>query len=96
MQQDHDSGKYRLGLAMVVLGGHAEKTLDLRSIALPELAKLARSVKETATLGILEGDSVMTVGWFDASGTGQDRTGRCLPLHATAISEYIGGTVASN
>ena len=47
VQQDHDSGKYRLGLAMVRLGGHAEKTLDLRTLALPELASLARAVKET-------------------------------------------------
>lgn len=89
VQQDHDSGKYRLGLAMVVLGGHAEKTLDLRSLALPELARLARSVRETATLGILEGDCVMTVGWLDASGMSQDRTGRSLPLHATAPGKVL-------
>jgi DNA-binding IclR family transcriptional regulator len=55
VEQDDDSGKYRLGLAVVRLGGHAERTLDLRSIALSELESLARNVKETTTLEILEG-----------------------------------------
>ena len=89
VQQDHDSGKYRLGLAIVHLGGHAEKTLDLRSVALPELANLARSLKETATLGVLQDDSVKTVAWCDASGLGRDRTGRDLPLHATAPGKVL-------
>jgi DNA-binding IclR family transcriptional regulator len=89
VQQDHDSGKYRLGLAMVRLGGHAEKTLDLRMLAMPELASLAYSVKETATLGVLEGDSVMMIAWQDASGMGRDRTGRNLPLHATAPGKVL-------
>jgi len=41
VEQDDDSGKYRLGLAVVRLGGHAERTLDLRSIAMPQLEGLA-------------------------------------------------------
>lgn len=89
VQQDHDSGKYRLGLAMVRLGGHAEKMLDFHSLALPELASLARIVKETVTLGVLEGDSVMAVAWYDSSGMGRDRTGRNLPLHATAPGKVL-------
>jgi len=67
VEQDDDSGKYRLGLAVVRLGGHAEKSLDLRSIALPELESLARSVHETTTLEVLEGDSVLTIAYSDAS-----------------------------
>jgi len=89
VQQDHDSGKYRLGLAMVRLGGHAEKTLDLRTLALPELSSLAQAVKETATLGVLDGDVVRSVAWYDASGMGRDRTGRNLPLHATAPGKVL-------
>ena len=89
VQQDHDSGKYRLGLAMVRLGGHAEKTLDLQTLALPELSSLAQAVKETATLGVLDGDVVRSVAWYDASGMGRDRTGRNLPLHATAPGKVL-------
>lgn len=89
VEQDDDSGKYRLGLAVVRLGGRAEKTLDLRAIAMPELEQLARSVRETATIGLLEGDSVLTVAYADASGMGHDRTGRNSPLHATAPGKIL-------
>jgi DNA-binding IclR family transcriptional regulator len=89
VEKDQDSGKYRLGLAIVLLGGRAERALDLRSIALPELARLARAVKETATLGALKGDSVHTIAWWDASGMGRDRTGGNMPLHATAAGKVL-------
>lgn len=89
VEQDDDSGKYRLGLAVVRLGGRAEKTLDLRAIGMPELEQLARSVKETTTLGVLEGDTVLTIAYADASGMGHDRTGRNSPLHATSPGKVL-------
>ena len=89
VDQDGQSGKYRLGVAMVLLGGHAEKMLDLRTIAWPELQGLARSVKATTTLGSLEGDSVVTVAWSDGSGMSHQRAARNLPLHATAPGKVL-------
>jgi IclR family acetate operon transcriptional repressor len=89
VQQSGDSGKYRLGLAVVRLGGHAEKSLDLGSIAVPELKALAREVHESATLEILEGDSVRTLAYSDPAGTGHDRAGRTYPLHATAPGKIL-------
>ena len=89
VEQDDDSGKYRLGLAVVRLGGHAERTLDLRSIAMPQLESLARLVKETTTLETLEDDSALVVAYSDASGNGRDRSGRSLPLHATAPGKVL-------
>ena len=87
--QDPDSGKYRLGLAVVRLGSQAEKALDLRALALPSLQTLSRHVKETATLGTLDGDRVITIAWADGSGMSRDRTGRDLPLHATAPGKVL-------
>ena len=89
VQQDGDSGKYRPGLAFVRLAGHAEKTLDLGSIARPQLAGLARAVNETTTLNRLEGDRVITVAWSDPARMGHDRTGRNLPLHASASGKVL-------
>jgi len=89
VEQDSDSGKYRLGLAMVLLGGHAERMLDLRSVALPELESLARSVRETTTLGALEGDSLVTIAWSDRTGMSHRRTSASLPLHATAPGKVL-------
>ena len=89
VEQDEATGRYRLGLAIVRLGGHAERTLDLRSIALPELQGLARSVRETTALAVVESDSVVTVAWADPNGTGHDRANKLLPLHATAAGKVL-------
>ena len=89
VQHADDSGKYRLGLAIVRLGSHAEKTLDLRSIAMPELEAVARSVKETVTLGVLQDDSVVTIAWSDGAGRSHDRRTRNMPLHATAPGKVL-------
>lgn len=87
--QGYESGKYRLGLAVVRLGGQAERALDLRSIAMPELEGVARAVRETTTLGVVESDSVVTIAWSDASGMGHDRRWAYLPMHATAPGKVL-------
>ena len=89
VQQDDDSGKYRLGLAVVRLGDRAEKTLDVRSIAAPEVEAVARSVRESTTLGMLDGDRVVAVAWADASGRGHYRMVVSMPLHATAPGKVL-------
>ena len=50
---------------------------------------LARGLKETTTLEILEGDSVLTVAYSDATGMSRDRSGRSSPLHATAPGKVL-------
>jgi DNA-binding IclR family transcriptional regulator len=50
---------------------------------------VALSVKETTTLGVLEGDRVVTIASSDASGKGHDRGVRYLPLHATAPGKVL-------
>lgn len=89
VDQDLQSGRYRLGVAMILLGGHAEKMLDLQTIAWPEIRGLARLVKATTTLGSLEGDSVLTIAWADGSGMAHRRTAKNLPLHATAPGKVL-------
>ena len=59
VEQDDETGKYRLGLVVIRLAERAERTLDLRGIALPELERLARLTHETTGLGILDGDSML-------------------------------------
>ena len=51
VEQDDETGKYRLGLVVIRLAERAERTLDLRGIALPELERLARLTHETTGLG---------------------------------------------
>ncbi len=91
VEQDEESGKYRLGLVVIRLAERAERTLDLRGIALPELERLARVTRETVTIGIAEGDAYLTVAQVDGPNmvACPDWTGRTTPLHCVASGKVL-------
>jgi DNA-binding IclR family transcriptional regulator len=91
VEQDEGSGKYRLGLVVIRLAERAERTLDLRTIALPELERLARVTRETVTLGIVEADACLTVAQVDGPNmvACSDWTGRTTPLHCVASGKVL-------
>lgn len=91
VEQDDESGKYRLGLVVIRLAHRAERTLDLRSIALPDLERLARATRETVSLGIVDGDSYLTVAQVDGPNmvAVPDWTGRTTPLHCIASGKVV-------
>lgn len=91
VEQDEESGKYRLGLAVIRLAERAERTLDLRSLALPELERLARTTHETTSLGVLDSDALLTVAQADGPNliAVADWTGRTTPLHAAAAGKVL-------
>jgi DNA-binding IclR family transcriptional regulator len=87
--QDHASGKYRPGPALLRLGDQAERAIDLRAVAMPELESMARFLKETASLGVLDGDTVNTIARSAVPGSSQGRKWERLPLHATAPGKVL-------
>lgn len=91
VEQDDETGKYRLGLVVIRLAGKAERTLDLGAIAMPELERLAKLTNETIGLGIRDGDRLATVA--QAEGTDMaaigDWTGRAVPLHCAAAGKVL-------
>ena len=91
VEQDEESGKYRLGLVVIRLAERAERTLDLRSIAMPELDRLARATRETTGLGVLDGDQLLTVAQSDGPNLVAmgDWTGRCVPVHSVAGGKVL-------
>ena len=91
VEQDEESGKYRLGLIVIRLAERAERTLDLRSIAMPELDRLARATRETTGIGVLEGDQMLTVAQADGPNLVAvgDWTGRGAPLHSVAAGKVL-------
>ena len=91
VEQDDETGKYRLGLVVIRLAERAERTLDLRGIALPELERLARLTHETTGLGILDGDSMLAVAQVDGPNliAVGDWTGRATPLHCVASGKVL-------
>jgi len=86
VQQDRQSGRYRLGFHLVELAGRVLTQIDLRQLAQPYLQDLARASGETVNLGVLNGNAVVNIdqiisprpikhmGWI----------GRRNPLHCTA------------
>jgi DNA-binding IclR family transcriptional regulator len=96
VEQDAETGKYRLGLVVIRLAERAERTLDLRSLALPELERLARLTHETAGLGVLDGDQVMFVAQADGPNliAVGDWTGRASTLHANASGKVLLASLA--
>jgi IclR family acetate operon transcriptional repressor len=91
VEQDEETGKYRLGLAVIRLAERAERTLDLRGIAMPELERLARLTHETTGLGVLDGDMLLTVAQADGPNliAVSDWTGRTSPLHCVAAGKVL-------
>ena len=95
VEQDEESGKYRLGLVVIRLAERAEKTLDLRTLARPELERLARSTRETVGLAILDVDRCLTVAQVDGPNmvACPDWTGRTTPLHCVASGKILLATM---
>ena len=91
VEQDDETGKYRLGLVVIRLAERAEATLDLRGISLPELERLARETRETVSVGVLDGDGCLTVLQVDGPNmvACPDWTGRMTPLHCTAAGKML-------
>src|SRR6476660_5259986 len=96
VEQDDETGKYRLGLVVIRLAERAERTLDLRGIATPELERLARLTHETTGVGILEGDTLLTVAQVDGPNliAVGDWTGRSTPLHCVASGKVVLSSLA--
>ena len=90
VEQDEDTGKYRIGLAVIRLADRAEHTRDLRSIAKPELDRPARATRESSGLGVLDGDLLLTVAQSDGPvPRPADRTGRSVPLHSVSAGKVL-------
>lgn len=91
VEQDDESGKYRLGLAVIRLAGRAERTLDLAGLAQSELERLARTTHETVGLVVADGDLARTVAQVDGPSMAArvNWTGRATPLHCTASGKVL-------
>lgn len=96
VEQDDETGKYRLGLVVIRLAERAEQTLDLRALAMPELERLARQTHETTGLGVLDSDQVVTVAQVDGPNLVAvgDWTGRSTALHCVAAGKVLMAALA--
>jgi IclR family acetate operon transcriptional repressor len=88
--QNGDTGGYRLGGAMVLLGEAAHKTSGIER-AIPILSELARLNNDSVSLGIREGTTVGVLHRIESSRELRfsQQVGTRVPLHASAMGKAI-------
>ena len=61
LEQDRDSGKYRLGVALFRLGALVRRRMEVSNEARPFLYELREKINESVHLAILDGSEIMYV-----------------------------------
>ncbi len=92
VEQDRETGHFRLGVGIIRLAQSAERTLDLRAIALPEMEALARATHETVSLEVFDGvAAAVAICQIDGPNLTPmpDITGRPIAMHAIASGKVL-------
>ena len=91
MSQDHITGKYRLGPALLELGNAYLETHELRARSVVWADSLATRANEAVWVGVLSGDHVIVVHHaFRPEGAVQIlEVGAALPWHTCALGKAI-------
>jgi IclR family transcriptional regulator, acetate operon repressor len=91
LERGRDGEAYRLGPELVLLGGRAQGTFDLREASRAPLASLAQETRETATLEVLVGPQTLIL--EEAMGSyvlgSMPSIGTRWPAHATSTGKTI-------
>ena len=86
-----ESSEFQLGPEMIVLGARALEAVDLRSVARPELRRLAETTGADASLEALVGNEVLILD--EERGRGlmglTSEVGTRWPAHATATGKVL-------
>lgn len=91
VEQNHRTQKYRLGIAAFELGFTVYHQLKLRSVALPLLEKLMKSVRKIVHLGVYDNGGIIYLVKRvpeDHQGT-ISRIGKRTPSHCTASGKLL-------
>jgi IclR family transcriptional regulator, KDG regulon repressor len=91
LEQDPQSGKYRLGIALFRLGALVRRRMDVSSEARPFLFDLRKKTNETVHLAILDGAEIMYVYYLESSQAIRMRSdlGGRKPAYCTAEGQAI-------
>jgi DNA-binding IclR family transcriptional regulator len=91
VEQDHETGQYRLGIHLYELGQLAQARNELRHAALPTLRRLATATALTVNLSVPEGADVVFVERLENRDGVRilGHFGRRLPAHCTSSGKVI-------
>jgi len=93
--KDADSGRYKIGLAVVALAHGALREVGIRTVAEPALFKLTTRTGLSGGIGVLERGHVLLVDrvegprFVDRRLRTQRDIGRKLPVHSTGLGKVL-------
>ena len=91
LEQNSETGKYRLGVALFELGALVRRRMDVANEARPKLRELLEKTGETVQLGIVDHFSVLYV--YEMESPRAIRmaaaVGGRAPLHCTAVGKVL-------
>lgn len=91
LRRDDETGRYRLGLKILSLGGDAQSNLDLADVALPFMRALVERVHLTSHLAVLDQGEAVYIEKVEAPGFFKVNTwiGRRMFLHSTSVGKAL-------
>ena len=91
LRRDAGTGRYRLGLKILSLGGDARANLDLAEVALPFMQALQERIHLTIHLAVLDQGEAVYIEKVEAPGFFKVNTwvGRRMYLHSTSVGKCL-------
>lgn len=91
LRRDIESGRYRLGLKILSLGGDAQANLDIADVALPFMRALEEKIHMTVHLAVLDQGEAVYIEKVEAPGFFKVNTwvGRRMFLHSTSVGKCL-------
>lgn len=91
LRRDTESGRYRLGLKLLSLGGETQAGLDLADVALPFMRALVERLGMTCHLAVVDQNEAVYIEKVEAPGFFKVNTwvGRRMFLHSTSVGKAL-------
>jgi IclR family acetate operon transcriptional repressor len=91
VEENHVTRKYRLGVALVTLGGLVLQRLDVSQVARPLMQALADTTQETVSLAVRDREEVVTIAQFPSPQPVKHIgwAGRRVPFHCTSTGKVL-------
>src|SRR3982074_1463786 len=91
LRREAETGRYRLGLKILSLGGDAQAGLDIADMALPFMRSLVERIRLTVHLAVLDQGEAVYIEKVEAPGFFKVNTwvGRRRFLHSTSVGKCL-------
>jgi DNA-binding IclR family transcriptional regulator len=91
LRREAETGRYRLGLKILSLGGEVQANLDIADVALPFMRALVEKIHLTVHLAVLDQAEAVYIEKVEAPGFFRVNTwvGRRMFLHSTSVGKCL-------